>query len=227
MPVRRPRLRPRPPRHRHGGERTAERILDAAEELFAERGYNGTTLRDVATRVGVRPPSLYNHFASKDALYAAVLERGIGPLIELLARSAAAPAERAVRPGPARLRRDGDPRAAPGPAAPGAARDARRRPAPDADAAQLDRARPSSAPTSWSRRAPRRGAGARSRSRCWCSPCTTWWSATSRSRLFYRDLGGDELLGDAALEAQTRFLRELVGRLFGAGQSPGTPRGVR
>ena len=92
-----PRYAPSHPRHRFGGERTAERILDAAEELFAERGYAGATLRDVATRVGVRPPSLYNHFASKDALYAAVLERGIGPLIELLARSAAAPAEDAER----------------------------------------------------------------------------------------------------------------------------------
>ena len=40
---------PLPPRQRFGGERTAERILDAAEELFAERGYHGTTLRDVAT----------------------------------------------------------------------------------------------------------------------------------------------------------------------------------
>ena len=44
---------------------------------------------------------------------------------------------------------------------------------------------------------------------------------------FYRDLGGDELLGDAALEAQTRFLRELVGRLFGAGENPGLLRGTR
>ena len=47
---------------------------------------------------------------------------------------------RAVRPGPARRGRDGDPRAAPRAPAPGAARDARRRPAPDADPAQLDRA---------------------------------------------------------------------------------------
>ena len=35
---------------------------------------------------------------------------------------------------------------------------------------------------------------------------------------FYRDLGGDELLGEAALEAQTRFLRELVERLFGGAE---------
>jgi AcrR family transcriptional regulator len=57
------------------GERTAAAILDAAEALFAERGYMGTTMRTVAKAVGLRDPSLYNHFASKDALYAAVLER--------------------------------------------------------------------------------------------------------------------------------------------------------
>jgi len=61
-------------RPRRKGEITAERILDAAEALFAEHGYAGTTLRDVAERVGIRIPSLYNHFESKDALYAAVLE---------------------------------------------------------------------------------------------------------------------------------------------------------
>jgi AcrR family transcriptional regulator len=72
-------------RTRRGAE-TAERILDAAEALFAERGYAATTLRDVAAAVGVRNPSLYNHFASKEALYAAVLERGIRPVFEALAR---------------------------------------------------------------------------------------------------------------------------------------------
>ena len=37
----------------------------------------------------------------------------------------------------------------------------------------------------------------------------------------YRDLNGTELLADAALERQTQFLRELVGRLFGPGPEPG------
>ena len=59
----------RPPGRK--GELTAERILDAAEGLFAERGYSGTSLRDVAAAVGIRIPSLYNHFPSKDSLYAA------------------------------------------------------------------------------------------------------------------------------------------------------------
>jgi TetR/AcrR family transcriptional regulator len=75
---------PTRPRPRRKGEITAERILDAAEAQFAERGFAGTTLRHVATAVGIRTPSLYNHFASKDALYAAVLERGIRPVLMAL-----------------------------------------------------------------------------------------------------------------------------------------------
>ena len=71
-------------RPRRKGEQTRERILDAAEALFAERGFDGTTLRDVASRVGLRNPSLYNHFESKESLYAAVLERDLGPLLGLL-----------------------------------------------------------------------------------------------------------------------------------------------
>ncbi len=66
------------------GAATRQRILDAAERVFAERGFSGTTLRDVASAAGLRIPSLYNHFASKDSLYAAVLERGIAPLFDAL-----------------------------------------------------------------------------------------------------------------------------------------------
>lgn len=54
---------------------TAERILDAAENIFAAKGYSATSLGDVADRVGIRTPSLYNHFKNKEALYEAVLER--------------------------------------------------------------------------------------------------------------------------------------------------------
>jgi AcrR family transcriptional regulator len=74
-----------PPRRK--GEQTAQRILDAAEDLFAGRGYAGTTMRDVAAAVGLRTPSLYNHFPSKEALYAAVLERGISPLLAVLSQA--------------------------------------------------------------------------------------------------------------------------------------------
>ncbi len=77
-----------PVRRSEKGLQTRERILDAAEEAFGERGFGGTTLRDVADRVGIRIPSVYNHFESKEALYAAVLERGIAPLLRTLVEPA-------------------------------------------------------------------------------------------------------------------------------------------
>lgn len=66
------------------GERTAQRILDVAEELFAAKGYDGTSLRQIADRAGIKQPGLYNHFAGKQALYEAVLFRALNPMAEAL-----------------------------------------------------------------------------------------------------------------------------------------------
>jgi len=63
---------------------TAERILDAAEIVFAERGFAGAAIRDIAARVELNPASLYNHFPGKQDLYEAVLDRGLQPIVELL-----------------------------------------------------------------------------------------------------------------------------------------------
>lgn len=57
---------------------TRTRILRAAELLFADRGYHGTRLREVAAAVGIRKASLFHHFAGKEDLYQAVLEDEIG-----------------------------------------------------------------------------------------------------------------------------------------------------
>jgi AcrR family transcriptional regulator len=57
-----------------------EEILDVATRLFAERGYEGTSMNDVAERVGMRKASLFYHFATKDALYEAVLDRLVASL---------------------------------------------------------------------------------------------------------------------------------------------------
>jgi AcrR family transcriptional regulator len=51
------------------GQRTRTAILDAALDLFADKGFFGTTLRDIATAVGVRESALYNYFPGKDALF--------------------------------------------------------------------------------------------------------------------------------------------------------------
>ena len=44
---------------------THERILRAASQLFARKGYTGTSTREIAAAVGIRQPSLFHHFASK------------------------------------------------------------------------------------------------------------------------------------------------------------------
>ena len=68
------------------GERTAQRILDVAEDLFATQGYDGTSLRQIAQGAGIREPGLYNHFAGKQALYEAVLFRALDPMAQALSQ---------------------------------------------------------------------------------------------------------------------------------------------
>lgn len=57
---------------------TRERILDAALQCFAEQGYSRTSMRQLAAQVGMRAPSLYNHFANKREIMQGLLERS-GP----------------------------------------------------------------------------------------------------------------------------------------------------
>ena len=54
---------------------TRQEILDAAEKLFAQKGYPGTTLDDVAVAVNIRRPSLLYHFPNKNALFQGVIDR--------------------------------------------------------------------------------------------------------------------------------------------------------
>lgn len=49
-------------------------IVDAAVDLFAKRGFRGTTTRELAGAVGVSEPTLYQHFKTKSELYTAILE---------------------------------------------------------------------------------------------------------------------------------------------------------
>lgn len=66
------------------GQKTAERILDAAENLFSSSGYKGTTLRQIAAKAQIQEPGLYNHFSGKRALYEAVLQRALNPMAKVL-----------------------------------------------------------------------------------------------------------------------------------------------
>lgn len=66
------------PRNRRSIERgrKLEEILECAEKLFRERGFEGTTMADLAAGIGVAQNAIYWYFPSKDHLLVAVLERG-------------------------------------------------------------------------------------------------------------------------------------------------------
>lgn len=68
---------------------TRERILFVAGDLFARQGFFATTTRQIADAVGIRQPSLFHHFASKDAIASALLEWDLGrafPHVQAIAR---------------------------------------------------------------------------------------------------------------------------------------------
>jgi len=55
---------------------STQRVLDVAEALFTDRGYNAITLRDIADELGIKQASLYYHFpAGKEQLFIAMAER--------------------------------------------------------------------------------------------------------------------------------------------------------
>jgi AcrR family transcriptional regulator len=74
-----------------------EDLLREAAILFAEKGYEGTSVRDIADAVDLMPGSLYSHIAGKEDLLAEVLERCTGRSVELLEEAIAMDASFAVR----------------------------------------------------------------------------------------------------------------------------------
>jgi len=72
-------------RKRRGeGHTRREEILHAAKELFLEQGYDSTTIRRIADRVGISAPALYLYFKDKEALMLALCDQTFGHLIEAI-----------------------------------------------------------------------------------------------------------------------------------------------
>jgi len=65
---------------------TRDSILLEASRLFATRGFRGTSTRDICAAVGIRQPSLYSHFASKQSIAEELLRRDLTLAIEALER---------------------------------------------------------------------------------------------------------------------------------------------
>jgi AcrR family transcriptional regulator len=87
------------PRRRLSAEDRRAAILRAALDVFAERGFAGASLDDVASRDGVSKTLIYEHFASKRELQRALLETYVHEALDRIAAAAAA-----AEPGEARLR---------------------------------------------------------------------------------------------------------------------------
>jgi AcrR family transcriptional regulator len=69
-----------------GQERRAQ-LLDVGRRLFAERGYGAASIEEIANRAGVSKPVVYEHFGSKDGLYAVVVDRETQRLLTRITQS--------------------------------------------------------------------------------------------------------------------------------------------
>ena len=85
-----------PPRAARGAA-TREKILVEASRLFAVRGYFGTSTRDIAAAVGIRQPSLFLHFATKQVIVEELLRYSIEDPVAIAARLLTVDAPAAVR----------------------------------------------------------------------------------------------------------------------------------
>lgn len=74
------------PRRRLSAEARREMIEGAALEVFAERGYHGASIDQIARRAGVTAPVIYDHFASKLDLHKRLLERTRDEFLEMWRR---------------------------------------------------------------------------------------------------------------------------------------------
>src|SRR5918997_402597 len=59
---------------RMAGEDRRRQIVDVAMRLFSERGFRGTTTKEIATAAGVSEAIIFRHFATKDELYTAIID---------------------------------------------------------------------------------------------------------------------------------------------------------
>ncbi|MFJ8753525.1 TetR family transcriptional regulator [Streptomyces sp. NPDC102441] len=80
--------RPAPTRRarrvRMTGKERREQLLDIGRALFADKGFEGTSVEEIAARAGVSKPVVYEHFGGKEGLYAVVVDREMRQLLDLV-----------------------------------------------------------------------------------------------------------------------------------------------
>ena len=71
-------------RVRMSGRERREQLLDIGRSLFAQRGYEATSVEEIAATAGVSKPVVYEHFGGKEGLYAVVVDREMRRLLEMV-----------------------------------------------------------------------------------------------------------------------------------------------
>jgi len=74
-----------PARVRMSRSERREQLLDVGRALLAAKGFDGTTIEEIAHRAGVSKPVVYGHFGGKEGLYAVVVDREMKRLLDLIA----------------------------------------------------------------------------------------------------------------------------------------------
>jgi AcrR family transcriptional regulator len=74
----------RPARSRMTAAERREQLIAIARGLFAERGFDGTSIEEIAARAEVSKPVVYEHFGGKEGLYAVVVDREVRRLLEMM-----------------------------------------------------------------------------------------------------------------------------------------------
>ncbi|SHH57917.1 transcriptional regulator, TetR family [Jatrophihabitans endophyticus] len=69
------------------GRERREQLVAVGRSLFAEKGFDATSIEEIAARAGVSKPVVYEHFGGKEGLYAVVVDREMGDLLDRLTRA--------------------------------------------------------------------------------------------------------------------------------------------
>ncbi|MFC8045584.1 TetR/AcrR family transcriptional regulator [Nocardia sp. NPDC057353] len=69
------------------GTQRRQQLIEIGRALFAERGYDGTSIEEIALRAQVSKPVVYEHFGGKEGLYAVVVDREMSMLLDMITSS--------------------------------------------------------------------------------------------------------------------------------------------
>jgi AcrR family transcriptional regulator len=69
------------------GKERREQLLDVGRALFADKGFDGTSIEEIAAKAGVSKPVVYEHFGGKEGIYAVVVDREVRRLLDRITAS--------------------------------------------------------------------------------------------------------------------------------------------